>query len=70
MKETQPVYSGPTVAEYARARIRELDRQIAELQAERKNALIRMQRYAHSTVTEAERVATGAEPYQTGSLPD
>ena len=55
---------GPTVVEYAEQRIREIDKLIAELQAERQCCRGRLHLYRNSTTLESERRATEAETHQ------
>lgn len=59
---------GPTVAEAALAEMRRCNREIAELNNRRATALQRFQNYRHSRMTEAERIASEAEPFQTVPL--
>ena len=59
-----PLYLGPTVSEAAADRLKEIHRQITELQLERRQVLDRLAKYKGSTMLESERIATKAEPYQ------
>jgi len=61
--------SAPTVTEFAEGRIRQIGHEIAELEAERQMLKHRLKRYAGSTMHEAERAATAAEPFQATQLP-
>lgn len=61
--QSQPAL-GPTVSEAAADRLKQIHRQITELQVERRQVLDRLAKYKGSTTLEAERLATKAEPYQ------
>ena len=58
-----------TVVEWAEARIKKINQLIEDLQDERKMLNARVSRYWNSTMTEAERLATASEPFQTTQLP-
>lgn len=61
--------SGPTVAEYHQGKAQQINRQIEELQQQKRRSLLLIQQYGGSKTTEAERIATAAEPLQTTQLP-
>lgn len=61
---------GPTVRDAAVARLKQLDALLEDVLAERKAVRRRIVEYAGSTMLEAERVATKAEPFQAVPLPD
>lgn len=62
--DTPSMLYGPTACEAARNELVSLDIEIDRLQVRRKAALLRMQRFANSTMLEAERLATASEPFQ------
>ena len=66
--QSQPAL-GPTVSEAAADRLKEIHRQITELQLERRQVLDRLAKYKGSTMLEAERLATKAEAVQAHPLP-
>ena len=60
---------GPTVAEAAQRRLRQIDRQLEALYDERKAVIGRLLKYAGSSQLESERIATRAESFQATQLP-
>ncbi len=69
---TQPT-PGPTVTEWCELwcefRIRKLTAQIKDLESERRLLRARAEKYRGLKLTEAERRATAAEPFQANPLP-
>lgn len=61
---------GPTVHEAAVARMREIQKLITQLQAEKIQVVARASAYANSTMLESERIASEAEPFQVVQLSD
>lgn len=59
---------GPTVHDYAEARLREIAEEIKELERERQIMKSRMRQYAGSMMLECERRASAAEPFQTTQI--
>ena len=62
-------YPGPTVAEYAESRLRQIEKEIRELVNERATLKLRLAKYAGSMMLESERRATQSEVFQTKQLP-
>lgn len=61
---------GPTVVSFAESRLDWIEREIRVLQEERQMLLLRIKKYKNSTMGEAERRATAAEPFQKTQLPE
>lgn len=61
---------GPGVVEMAEMRLRAIKLLRAELDAEERLLKARIRRYRDSSMIEAERVATAAEPFQATQLPE
>lgn len=64
-----PTYFGPTVREAAESRLAQIAMEIEELEMERRIVKKRLWEYRDSTMLEAERKATAAEPFQATPLP-
>lgn len=60
---------GPTAYEAACARLIAIKRAMSDLEQEKRQVLARIEQFAGSSVSEAERLATAAEPFQQHTLP-
>lgn len=69
MPDSDNPYPGPTVTQWCETRILQINNLIEDLTEERELLKRRAERYRGSKMSEAERRATAAEPFQAVPLP-